>query len=103
MLAAREQRLRTLAAETAAATHGSASASREGDQRDEAYADMVARVRRLAAAGLPLDEIAQRVEMPAAEVRVLVGLHAEQREQRQKKGPEETNRQIVPPRRPRDA
>jgi hypothetical protein len=31
---------------------------------------------------------------------VLVGLHAEQREQRQKKRPEETNRQIVPPRRP---
>jgi hypothetical protein len=39
----------------------------------------VARVRRLAAEALPLEEIARRVDMPTAEVRVLVGLYAEQR------------------------
>jgi hypothetical protein len=99
-LSAREQRLRVLAAETTAATRSAANASREGDQRDEAYADVVARVRRLAAAALPPDEIARRVEMPAAEVRVLVGLHAEQREQRQKKRSEETDRQLLPAQRP---
>jgi hypothetical protein len=39
-------------------------------------ATVIERVRALAQAAMPIEEIARRVEMPAAEVRVLVGLHA---------------------------
>ncbi len=87
-LGQREERLRTLAVETAAETAASrraaqtsaaAAAKRPEAARGTAHADVVARVRRLAAEKLPLDEIARRVDMPTAEVRVLVALYAEQR------------------------
>lgn len=44
-------------------------------ERDERAA--IARVRRLAATAMTIEEIARRVDMPPAEVRVLVGLHGE--------------------------
>ncbi|HEY2388648.1 MAG TPA: hypothetical protein VGK30_16955 [Candidatus Binatia bacterium] len=82
-LGQREERLRTLAAETAASTRAAQAsapaATRADAARGPAHADVVARVRRLAAEALPLEEIARRVDMPTAEVRVLVGLYAEQR------------------------
>jgi len=83
-LGQREERLRTLAAETAASTRAAkvsapAPAKRSDAARGAAHADVIARVRRLAAEALPLEEIARRVDMPTAEVRVLVGLYAEQR------------------------
>jgi len=81
-LGQREERLRTLAAATAASTRetrATAPAKRPESARDAERADVVARVRRLAAEALPLEEIARRVDMPTAEVRVLVGLYAEQR------------------------
>lgn len=77
-LGVREQRLRDLAHETMAAARGAGArtaSSREPERREAVHGDVVERVRRMAAAALPLEEIARRVEMPAAEVRVLVGLH----------------------------
>jgi len=65
-LAAHATRLRALLDEARRATDDAPAAG--GD-------DVVARVRRLAAAAVPIDEIARRVDMPAAEVRVLVALH----------------------------
>jgi hypothetical protein len=97
-LASREQALRALVAEMTAARaapvappraaaarpadaftpgrHGTAAAEPPAVAATDAHADVVRRVRQLAATALPVEEIARRLAMPAAEVRVLVGLHA---------------------------
>jgi hypothetical protein len=70
-LARRQEQLQALLEHAAAAVeHATApTETRDGDA-------VMERVRSLAAAAMPIEEIARRVEMPAAEVRVLVGLHA---------------------------
>ncbi len=71
-LGVHQERLRALLDE-ATATVGRAAAAMT-PARDEDTA--IERVRRLASAAMPIEEIARRVDMPAAEIRVLVGLHA---------------------------
>jgi hypothetical protein len=75
-LAGHQQRLRALLDEATTAV-GRVAATRTPPYDEQA---VIARVRSLAAAATPIEEIARRVEMPAAEVRVLVGLHAERPE-----------------------
>lgn len=67
-LGAHERRLRALLTDATEAVHRIVEPARD---------DVVARVRSLAAAATPIEEIARRVDMPIAEVRVLVGIHAE--------------------------
>jgi hypothetical protein len=92
-LGAHEERLRTLLADarrsaapaaraaevvTRPAETASAPPTRDADV-PSARDDLLARVWELASAATPIDEIARRVDMPAAEVRVLVGLGPERR------------------------
>jgi hypothetical protein len=84
-LAARQDALQELVADMIAARTTAApapgardAAARSADSAAAAAADsddLVRRIQQLAATALPIEEIARRVEMPAAEVRVLVGLH----------------------------
>ncbi|MBI3768950.1 MAG: hypothetical protein HY271_10715 [Deltaproteobacteria bacterium] len=71
-LGTHQQRLRALLDEATAAV-GRVVAPAASACADDA---VIERVRTLAEAAMPIEEIARRVEMPAAEVRVLVGLHA---------------------------
>jgi hypothetical protein len=70
-LDAHQERLRALLDEATAAVGRVAAATTPARDEDAA----IERVRRLASAAMPIEEIARRVDMPAAEVRVLVGLH----------------------------
>jgi hypothetical protein len=71
-LAAHHERLRAMmvAAETTA---------RRAVEETEPENDIVERVRTLAATAMPVEEIARRLGVPVAEVRVLVGLRAARR------------------------
>jgi len=68
-------------AATAASAQGAAGRVPSASAAAEAPLDRetIARVRSLAAASMPIEEIARRVDMLPAEVRVLVGLHADDR------------------------
>jgi hypothetical protein len=71
-LAAHQQRLQGVLEEATAAVARAVPAAAARDEDTT-----LARVRSLAAAAMPIEDIARRVDMPAAEVRVLVGLHGD--------------------------
>ncbi len=75
-LGAHQQRWRALVDEARAEQQAAAPAAANDGTLD---GDVIARVRTLAAAAMPIEEIARRVDMPAAEVRVLVGLRDDRR------------------------
>jgi 3-oxoacyl-ACP reductase-like protein len=75
-LGAHQRRLRALLDESRTAVEQVATAAADDAAID---GDVIARVRSLAAAAMPVEEIARRVDMPAAEVRVLVGLRDDRR------------------------
>ena len=76
-LDAHERRLRALVDESkVVGARPGVSATRDAGAIDR---DVIASIRGLAAAAMPVEEIARRVDMPAAEVRVVIGLRDDER------------------------
>jgi len=71
-LGTHEERLRALLRDAAAVRPAS-----DDHGRTSTSDHLVARVQRFAANAMPIEEIARRVDMPTAEVRVLIGLRRE--------------------------